>query len=241
MSTLSVVTVSYNSEKTIARTFESIASQRNQTFEYVVVDGNSKDLTQHIISSNDRIDKLCIEDDQGVYDALNKGIRLTTGDYILILHSNDEFIDDNVISTIFESLNKANSDIHLFSVIAKGRIDRKIGIPKFSGYTVRFGFMPPHTGWIVKRSVFEKIGWYDTSFKICGDFEFWIRIMNSNLSFSTNKVFITEMSRGGLSTNGLTSYLAVTKEMIRALRKHKIKPFYLLLWLRGILKKVTQL
>lgn len=241
MSTLSTITVSYNSEETISRTFKSITSQRNQDFEYVVIDGNSKDNTQHLIVSNDRINNYLIEDDQGVYDALNKGISLATGDFILILHSNDVFIDENVITTILDAVEKTKSDIHLFSVKIKSRVDRKIRFPKFPKYSVRFGFMPPHTGWIVKRSVFETVGCYDTSFKICGDFEFWLRILKSNLSYSVHEEFIAEMSEGGLSTNGWTSYLAVTKEMIRALRKHEIKPFYLLLCLRGLLKKVIQL
>ena len=157
-SKISVITVCLNSERTIERTIQSLLSQNQKDVEYIVIDGGSDDRTNEILDSyKEHIDILVSEKDKGLYDALNKGIRLSNGEIIGILHSDDVYEHENVLSRITNTM--SNNDIDMcFSdtliVNSKNKITRFYSSKYFNRYLLRVGWMPSHPSTFIKSSVF---------------------------------------------------------------------------------------
>ena len=239
---ISVITVCLNSEKTIERTIKSLIGQTHNNIEYIVIDGNSKDNTVNIIKSySDYIDYFISEKDEGLYSALNKGIKASTGDIISILHSNDIFYNHDVLKKINNIFEEDNIDFLFTSVCYKKNFDNskihRVYKPGFKPWMLRFGYSPPHTGFFTKKTVINKIGNYDENFKIASDFEFFVRLfLNKNIKYLTKDFISITMSLGGLSTSGLRSYIISTKEIVNSLKQNKIYSNYLLACVRFIIK-----
>ncbi len=239
---ISVITVCLNSEKTIERTINSLIEQTHDNIEYIVIDGNSKDNTINIIKSySNHIDYFISEKDRGLYSALNKGIKASTGDIISILHSNDIFYNDDVLKKINNIFEKDNIDFLFTSVCYKKNVrDSKIFRiykSRFKPWMLRFGYSPPHTGFFAKKTEIYKIGNYDENLVIASDFEFFVRLfLNKDVKYLTKDLITITMSLGGLSTSGFRSYVVSTKEILKSLKQNKIYSNYLLVCLRFIIK-----
>ena len=240
---ISIITACFNSEKTILKTIESVLSQGYSDIEYIVIDGNSSDRTMDIIRSFGKaIDIVLSEPDTGIYDAYNKGLKLATGDIIGILNSDDYFISNQILSNISNQFNKDPKLDAFFSGVQfiskySGKITRIIPAVGFSPWKMYLGLMPPHPGAYICREVYEKIGYFDTSFNITGDFEFFVRIfLKHNIYYKKTDKIIVNMSLGGVSTSGLHSYIIITKEFSRSLIKNGLFGSKILLLFRGIVK-----
>jgi glycosyltransferase involved in cell wall biosynthesis len=230
---ISVVTAVYNREATIARAIDSFEKQSWMNKQQVVVDGASKDGTLEIVHSYTNDNAIIVsEQDKGIYDAINKGIALATGDVIGLLHSDDFFAHTDVLSEIAEAFEDPNLDIvyadaAFFSPGKPDHITRRYNSSRFSASRIRNGWMPAHTTMYARRRVFEEYGNYRKDFKIAADFEFIARTFGSGQIRSR---YVPEiwmmMQTGGASTGGIKSKLLLNKEVLRACRMNRIPTSY---------------
>lgn len=241
---ISLITVSFNSEKTIKETFESVKNQILIGFEleYILIDGLSNDSTIEISRNYDSlITKIISEKDLGIYNAMNKGIELATGDIIGFLNSDDVFIENDVLFSIVKTFENQNIDIvygNINYVNQKGKIIRKW----ISGNQKSFssGWHPPHPAFYAKKSLFLKYGNFDETLVIAADFDLMLRFMKvagSNSKFLDK--FFVNMKIGGESNKSLKNIIKGNNEIIKSLKKNAIKPNPLYR-LRRWLKKLKQ-
>lgn len=242
---ISIITVSYNSEKTISDTIKSVYNQDYDNIEYIIVDGNSSDNTTNIIKEfepkfNGKI-KWISESDKGIYDAMNKGLMMATGDIVGILNSDDFYTSNNVITTVANAFNNKidaiYADVHFINDNNPEKISRYYSSKIFKRWLMRFGFMPAHPSFYIKRECLNKFGLYNTSYKIAADFEFLLRtiFIGKIKTQYIAKDFVT-MRTGGASTSGINSHKQIMKEHIRAFKENNIFTNRLLLSMRYIYK-----
>ena len=239
---ISIITVCYNSEKTIKKTIESVLNQDYNNIEYIIIDGDSKDNTLNIINEfNNGIAKVISEKDNGIYDAINKGILLATGDIVGILNADDVFYDQNTISTVAA---KFNNNLALESVIAdiiflndKGKTHRHYTAKSWNPNKFAWGIMPPHPTFYCKRQNFIKLGLYRLDLKIAADYELLIRFLLVNkLSYEYIPKILVKMSLGGVSTKNLRSNLKINNEVLRACKINKVNTNIFKLYTKYIFK-----
>lgn len=223
---ISIITVCFNSELFISSAINSVLYQDYFNVEYIIVDGASNDSTISIVNTySDQIARFITEPDNGIYDAMNKGLALASGDVICILNSDDFYPRVDVISQVVQEF-KANPT----SLIVLGNIDfvRPADLSKpvrfyssfgFAPWKMRFGFMPAHPAAFVKRSAFQRVGNYKLGYKIGADFEWFVRaLVVHRLPYIKINQTLVRMREGGVSTSGFKSYWVSSKEQLRALR-----------------------
>lgn len=239
---ISIITVCYNSEKTIEDAINSVYLQDYKNIEYIIIDGESSDSTNSIILKNiDKIDKYISEKDNGLYDAINKGIFYSTGDIIGILNSDDTFANSNIVSSIASYFSNNNLDV-LFADIAF--VNSKYQLKSFysSKYwnpsLLKFGFMPAHPTFYCKKNLFNKYGFYSLDYKIAADFELIVRFFkNENkINFLYIPRIFVFMKLGGLSTRGIKSKFIILREIMKACKANKLKTNYFFLLIKYIFK-----
>jgi glycosyltransferase involved in cell wall biosynthesis len=227
---VSIITVSYNSASTIKDTIESVASQTYDNIEYIVIDGNSKDETMDIVTSySNVIDNVVSESDKGIYDAMNKGIQLATGDIVGILNSDDFYETKTVIEDIVEHFkNNKSADVVFGDVVFVEpndlkKVVRYYSSEKFKPFKLKFGWMPPHPATFIRKTVYDKHGLYKLGYKISADYEMFVRLlMVAKLPFSRINTVIVRMRSGGASTDGIQSSITLNKEIVKACRENGI-------------------
>ncbi len=236
---VSIITVCFNSEEFIRDTIESVLSQDHSEIEYIIIDGLSKDNTMHIVTEyQSKIAKIVSEPDQGIYDAMNKGIQLATGDVIGILNSDDFFEDTQVISDVVNCFNSAPEaslvfgDVVFVDPLNTQKITRFYSSKKFRSWKLRFGWMPPHPATFFKKTAYDKYGLYSQQYKISADYELFVRMLmvHKLVYVRINKV-IVRMRTGGISTSGVKSSLLLNFEIVKGCRENGIytNTFFLLL------------
>lgn len=247
---ISIITTTYNSEKTITDTIESVLNQTYKDIEYIIIDGNSNDNTINIVKHyvplfNGRI-KWISESDNGIYDAMNKGIKLATGDIIGTLNADDFFSNDTIIEAIQQEFQKNKSldaiygDVHFVNPCDLKKCVRYYSSKIFKPSLMKLGFMPAHPSFYVKKGCFTQYGLYKTDYKIAADFELLLRfIYIHKISTQYIPIDMVTMRTGGASTSGYKSHLLITKEHLKAFRENKIKSNLFLLSLRYIYKIIT--
>ena len=223
----SIITVCYNSAKTIEKTFQSIKTQTYNNIEYIVVDGLSSDATLDIIENNKEIiSKHISEPDKGLYDAMNKGIQLATGDLIGILNSDDIFTDNNVLENVVKFHSENNVEASVGNIIQfneEGKTVRKYSAKNWNPEKLKIGFMPPHPSIFFKRELFKRLGLYDLTFKSGADYELIIRyFLENKITYKYSDITTTSMAMGGISSSGMKSYKMITKEICKALKMNNI-------------------
>jgi len=237
---VSIITVSYNSAETIRDTIESVLEQSYKDIEYIIVDGNSKDETMAIVTSyGDKVTKVLSEPDKGIYDAMNKGVALATGDIIGILNSDDFYETNNAIEDIVDHF-KANieaevvfGDVVFVEPSNLNKIVRYYSSKKFKAAKLRFGWMPPHPATFIKKSVYDQYGLYKLGYKISADYEMFVRLlMVAKVKFSRIDKVIVRMRSGGASTDGIKSSLTLNQEIVRACRENGVYTNLLLVLLK---------
>ena len=229
-----IITVSYNSKKTISDTINSVLAQTYPNIEYIIIDGGSTDGTVDIVNSyGNRISKFISEPDRGMYDAINKGILLATGDIIGTLNSDDFFCDVTVIQKIADVFIDENTDavigdVQFVDTKDNSRIFRYYSSKKFHPGKFKFGFMPAHPGFYVRRNFFETLGYYKTDYTIAADYELLIRFLyNNKLRSKYLPMPFVSMRRGGVSNKSIFSNILLNKEIARACKENGIRTNYL--------------
>jgi glycosyltransferase involved in cell wall biosynthesis len=242
---LSIITVCYNSAATIENTFKSVKEQTYDNIEYIIVDGNSNDTTVEIIKNYEAIiSKWISEPDLGLYDAMNKGIGMATGDLVGILNSDDVFYNNSVLTEIarFHTINSIDASLgNIVQCDDTGKVLRRYFSKNWMPSKLKMGFMPPHPSIFFKRSLFEKYGVYNLDYRIAADYDLIVRFfLRWQISWSYSGVTTTNMLAGGLSSSGFKSYQLISKEVVASLSSHQLKFSPLAIRLR-ILWKVFDL
>ena len=229
MHKISIITVVWNNSKTIKDAIDSVLGQTYENIEYIVVDGASTDGTVEIVRSyGDKITKFISEKDKGLYDAMNKGLALATGDIVGILNSDDFYIDEYVIEKIVKEFEEKKVDsVYADLVFVKpenlDKVVRYYDSSKFNPSKFAYGWMPAHPTFFVKREIYEKYGVFKTDYKIAADFDICARFLYKNkISYSYIKEPIVKMRIGGASTSGIKSNYILNKEIIRACKENGI-------------------
>ncbi|HTE01132.1 MAG TPA: glycosyltransferase family 2 protein [Mucilaginibacter sp.] len=244
---ISIITVCYNSEKTIETTIQSVISQDYPNIEYIIVDGKSKDGTMDIVNKyKENIAKSISEPDKGLYDAMNKGIDMATGSIIGILNSDDLFFSNSTISEIaaaFEGSRQVDAvygNITFFKGDAtEDRIRTWITKPYYPKF-FDHGEVPPHPALFVKKSVYDVIGAYFASFKLASDYEFMLRAfkVHGYTPLHLDQI-IVKMRMGGESTKSFKNTIIANKEVSASWKMNNIKP-PAYFWMLRIGKKILQ-
>jgi glycosyltransferase involved in cell wall biosynthesis len=228
---VSIITVCYNSASTIETTIQSVINQCYDNIEYIIVDGKSTDDTMHIIEKyKSKISKIVSEKDEGIYFAINKGIALSSGEIIGILHADDFYANRNIISRVVLGFKENNSDT-LYGDLQyvdkenteKIKRDWKSGI--YSPGVFLKGWMPPHPTFFVKKSCYESYGLYNTVLKSAADYELMLRLLHKNNCSTTYlPEVLVKMRVGGKSNVSILNRLKANREDKKAWLINGLKP-----------------
>lgn len=239
--TISIITATYNSGRTLTDTLESVLRQSYTDIDYVIVDGGSKDNTLDIIRQYESRFKgrmrWISEPDKGIYDAMNKGIRMAAGDVVGLLNSDDFYTSNDVLEYVAKTMSDPNvdavyGDIHYVNDDDLTHCVRYYSSRVFRRGLMRMGFMPAHPSFYCRRAIYEKYGTFDTSLRIAADFENLLRLIfvNRIRTKYISKDFVT-MRTGGASSSGMVSHKRILKEHMMAYKQNGV---YSNLFLEGL-------
>ncbi|RHL91602.1 glycosyltransferase family 2 protein [Bacteroides intestinalis] len=242
----SVVTVSFNSAKTLRDTIQSVLSQSYPDIEYIIVDGKSKDNTVDIIKEyepkfNGRM-RWISEPDNGLYDAMNKGICMATGDIVGIINSDDFYHRTDVIEQVAKAfqdkaVQAVYGDVRFVNPDNLDKTVRYYSSKNFSLRRFRYGFMPAHPTFFTYRGYFEEWGYYKTDYKIAADYELLTRFLYTHrLKSKYLHLDFMKMRLGGASTASIKSNVLLNKEIVRACKENGIWTCMPLLFLKYFVK-----
>lgn len=244
---ISIITTTYSSAATVRDTIESVLRQTYSDYEYIIKDGGSKDDTLNICREYEPMFggrmKIISAPDKGIYDAMNKGIEVATGDVVGLLNSDDFYTSDDVLQSIVDTfssdmnLDAIYGDIHFVKDSNLAKCVRYYSSAHFKRGWMRLGFMPAHPSFYCKKACYERYGYFDTSFKIAADFENLLRLIFKGRikTMYIKKDFVT-MRTGGASTAGLNSRITIMKEHLHGFKKNGIYSNAFLLSLRYFYK-----
>ncbi len=226
---VSIVTAVRNGATTIGVTLASVAEQTHPDIEHVVVDGASTDGTAELVRQQaKRPVRVLSEPDRGVYDAFNKGLKLCTGDLVAFLNCADSYWTPTVVADVVARFSAGDLDAVFGDVMIVDAEDTNVPVRRYRSSRFRpsriaYGFMPAHPALFLRRSVYERYGPYDISYRIAGDFEYIARIFGKRtLRYACLPQCMVRMPRGGLSTAGPRSNWIITREMQRACAQNSI-------------------
>ena len=241
---VSIITVSYNSEKTIEDTIQSVISQDYQDIEYIIIDGASSDATKSIID-NYKTDISCFisEPDAGIYDAMNKGINASNGDLIGILNSDDVYSNSSVVSDMVNALGKSDAvyaDLVYVDFNNLDKVKRVWKSGRFKKGAFYFGWMPPHPTFFVKKECYLNFGLYSLVLRSAADYELMLRFIHkNNIKVSYLPKIIVKMRVGGVSNISLKNRILANREDKKAWKINNVKPKAFTFFLKP-LRKLSQ-
>jgi len=224
---ISLITVAYNAQNTIERCITSVLRQGYKNIQYILIDGGSTDNTTQIINKyKDQIDIFISEPDNGVYDAMNKGIARATGDVIGTLNADDYYSDADIIDNVATAFADQNMNIlygDLDYVDSNGKIIRKWRSGKYKKGIFNFGWMPPHPTFYCRRKLFEKLGVYKLDYGSAADYELMLRFihLNNTNAYYLNKVMV-KMVIGGISNKNFNNRVQALRFDLKAMRNNNI-------------------
>lgn len=226
---ISIITATYNSEKTLLDTLLSLEKQTYPDIEYIVVDGASNDNTIKLIKSNcTKVSKIICEPDKGIYDALNKGIQAASGDVIGFLHSDDLLAYDDAIADIAKTFEITGCDAIYgdLEYVAQNDTTKRIRLWKsgsFSRFKMKVGWMPPHPSFYMKRKCYRQFGCFSLDYRISADYDSLLRyILKQRISIAYLPKVLVKMRVGGISNRSVSSMVKKSMEDIRVMNQNGI-------------------
>ncbi len=239
---VTIITATYNSAKTIRDTLEAIASQNYPNIEHIIVDGLSSDDTLSIVKEYAHVAKIVVEKDQGIYDAMNKGLSLAEGEIIGILNSDDFYVSDDVIQKVVECMetdhtNSLYGDLVYVHADQTNKVQRTwiAGIMKPEKFL--FGWMPPHPTFFVRREVYNRFGLFNSELKSAADYELMLRFLyKEKTSVSYLPQVLVKMRSGGMSNATFRNRLLANREDRKAWRVNQLRPYFFTVWLKPLRK-----
>lgn len=243
---ITIITICYNSAKTISDTLKSVREQTHNNIEHIVVDGGSKDKTLEVVATaGQHVAKLVSERDNGIYDAMNKGLALATGEIVGFLNSDDFFVDSSVltkIASVFqdESVDACYGDLVYVSQDSSRVVRYWRSKPFVNGIFAK-GWCPAHPTFYVRKSVIDRLGFFDQSFKLAADMEFMMRYLEHG---KIHSVYIPDvlvkMRVGGATNQSWKNIVLQNKEIFIALQKNGMQFSKLLFLLRKLTSRLGQ-
>lgn len=239
---ISLITTSLNSELTIEKTLISVKNQTYKNIEHILVDGGSKDSTLDIAKKYILDSKIISESDNGIYDAINKGIRKSSGEIIGILNSDDTFYNENSLQIIINNFSE-NIDCVFGNLIYTDKNEKVKRIwrgSEFKKGSFKKGWMPAHPTFYCRKKIYDKYGLYDDTYKIAGDFELMLNFLEK---FQIKSKFIPStiinMKIGGVSNKSIKTKFEILKEEFRAFKENNI-PIHKLSYIYHKAKKIKE-
>ncbi len=240
---ISIITAVYNRADVIEDCIKSVLSQSYKNIEHIIIDGGSTDGALEVIERyRNGISKIVSEPDDGIYDALNKGIRLATGDIIGFLHADDFYAHDKVIERVVEVFLKHGVDSCYGDLlyVDRNNTDRVIRYWKSSPYKLgkfKYGWMPPHPTFFVKRVIYKRYGYFNTDFRIAADYELMLRFLEKH-KISTYYIpeVLIKMRLGGASNKSLKNMAIKSYEDYKAWKINNLKGSFLIILLKNVVK-----
>lgn len=233
----SIITVVWNNKDTIKDALDSVLVQTYKNIEYIIIDGASTDGTVEIIQSYDnKIIKFISEKDNGIYDGLNKGLNLATGDVIAFLHSDDLYSSVNIINDIVNvfkcdnTLDGIYGDLVYTTKNNTNKILRYWKSTDFNKSLLVKGWMPAHPTFVLKKEIYMKYGGFDLNFKIAADYDFMLRVLNAGIKVKYIPKVLYKMRVGGESNKSIKNIILKSKEDLKALKKNNIGGIYTLIY-----------
>lgn len=242
---VSIITPTYNSAATLRDTLDSVARQDYPVLEHIVVDGGSSDGTQEMVRQAGRQATLLSEPDKGLYDAMNKGLKLAQGDIIGILNSDDFYAHEHVVSRIVRLIDAQDADVAYGDLcyVAAGDTGRVVRYWRSGAYRpgkFLYGWMPPHPTFFVRRQVYEQLGGFDLALRFAADYELMLRFLHRHcLKAAYLPEVLVHMRTGGMSNASLRHRLRANREDREAWRRNGLRPYFFTTWLKP-LRKIPQ-
>lgn len=243
---ISIITVSHNSALTLQDTIDSVRSQSYTSIEYIIIDGNSTDSTQEIIKkNNDIIDKWISEDDRGIYDAMNTGIEIASGEIIAFLNADDILAYSNAVKDVMHHFETKNVDSCYADLVyvEEENIDKVLRKWKSGQYEEGMflkGWMPPHPTFFVKKRIYEKYGFFNLDLGTAADYEIMLRFLHKyKISVAYLPKTVIKMRMGGVSNRSIFNRLKANKNDRKAWKVNDLKPKAYTLFLKP-LRKLNQ-
>lgn len=235
---ISLITATYNSAETLRDTMQSVLNQTFKDVDYIIVDGGSKDSTIDIVKEFEpkfegRL-RWVSERDKGIYDAMNKGVRMAQGEIVGILNSDDFFASDHVLETVNDAFTKnptidgVYADVRYVNWNDTSKTVRIFSGKDFKRDKLCWGMMPPHPSFYVKKECYDKFGLYSLNYPICADYDMFVKMIwegNINTLY-INDIFVN-MRSGGTSSSGLKVHRKIMKERMRCVREHNLPSNFL--------------
>jgi len=227
---VSIITVSFNSQSTIEDTIISVANQTHQEIEHIIIDGGSRDGTLDIIQKySNKLNQVVSEPDNGIYDAMNKGINLSTGEILGFLNADDIYFDRKCISNVVDEFWSKNVDSVFADLVYVhpdnlDKVVRYYSSKKFSPEKFAYGWMPAHPTFFAKRNCYELYGFFKTEYMIASDYELLVRFLSKyKITYSYIPNVLVKMRTGGISTQSLKNNWILNREIIRACSENGLK------------------
>lgn len=230
---ISLITATYNSAETLCDTLQSVLNQTFKDVDYIIIDGNSKDNTIDIVKEFEpkfegRL-RWISEKDKGIYDAMNKGVKMAQGDVVGILNSDDFFASDNVLEKVNAAfaenptIEGVYADVRYVDWNDTSKTVRMFSGKDFKREKICWGQMPPHPSFYVKRECYDKFGLYSLDYPICADYDMFVKMIwiGNIKTLYINDIFVN-MRSGGTSSNGLKVHRKIMKERMRCIREHNL-------------------
>lgn len=224
---ISIITITYNSAKTLQRALDSVQSQSYADIEHIIVDGGSTDGTKEVIEAYAKQHtnvRWISEKDDGIYNALNKGIRMATGDIIGFLHSDDMLFCADSIGQIAAAFEQTKADVVYgdLQYCSNGKVIRRWKSNAFHPSSLKYGWMPPHPTVYVRKEVYQAVGEYDEWFRISADYDMLLRIFSAGYQTHYIPEVLVSMETGGASNRNPKARLTKTQEDYLVLKKNHI-------------------
>lgn len=240
---VSIITVTYNSAKTLTDTINSVLNQDSCDIEYIIIDGKSNDNTLHIVQSyGSKISKYISEPDKGMYDAMNKGIKLATGDIVGILNSDDIYNHNNTVHKVVETFEETGCDAVYGDLVYVhqnnlNKVIRKWTSKPYNRSQFKYGWMPPHPTFFVKKEIYEKYGVFNTALKSAADYEIMLRFLYKHrITPQYIPEILVRMRAGGVSNANMSNRIRANKEDRMAWKINELDHHFFTIWLKPIRK-----
>lgn len=239
---ISIITATYNSAATVADSLASVAAQKYSAVEHIIIDGNSSDDTLAVVGRYKHVSKIVSEKDDGIYDAMNKGIRVASGEIIGILNSDDfyehSFVLDKIAAAFSDpGIDVVYGDLQYVNASDVRKIVRTWRAGSFQPDSFLFGWMPPHPSFFVRKRVYDRVGLFNTSLKSSADYELILRILLKNkLKAAYLPEVLVKMRTGGVSNASFSNRIRANKEDRMAWKINGLKPYFFTLYLKPLRK-----
>ncbi len=242
---ISIITATYNSASTVRDTLNCIARQEYPHIEHIIIDGLSSDDTLKIVQEFPHVSKLISEKDKGIYDAMNKGVRLATGEVVGILNSDDFYHHPAVLAKVMEvfhdpAVDAVYGDLQYVAHDNVEKVTRTWRTGRFNKKYFYYGWMPPHPAFFVRRKIYEQVGLFNTDLRTSADYELMLRMLvKYNVSVQYIPEVLVKMRVGGVSNASLQNRIRANREDRLAWRINELKPYFFTTWLKPA-RKIIQ-